>query len=251
MIKISIITVCYNSESTIIESLNSVINQFYPNIEFIVIDGGSTDSTLEILKKYISNIDILISEKDNGIYDAMNKGLKLASGDVVGFLNSDDIFLNNSSITQIAQVFNQNSEVGILYANLYYVKKNNVNKIIRYWKSKQYFINYFNFGNVPPHPTFYIKTNLIKNIGYFNLNFKLAADYEFMFRSLIKYKIKSYYLNEYIIKMRLGGATNKSLINIFKQNKEIYNAWVINNEKPPILLFPLRFLNKCLQFFYR
>ena len=246
--KISLITVAFNSISTIQGTINSVKSQsIFEAIEYIVIDGNSTDGTKELLANERC-ITKYISEKDYGIYDAMNKGLRIATGDIVGFINSDDLLLDGNVIEDIVQTFKDyNAEV--VYSNLFYVKREDPSKIVRKWKSKKYFNRFFEFGHVPPHPTFFIKTDLLNKIGLFNTRFKLAADYEFMFRTLKIQNLRAHYLDRYTVKMRLGGATNLSLGNIFKQNIEILKAWEINGLKSPYYFLPIRILNKIVQFF--
>lgn len=245
---ISIITVVYNNEKTIKDAIESVLSQSYQNIEYIIIDGNSLDGTVQIINNYKSKLSFFISEKDSGIYDAMNKGIKTATGDVVGILNSDDLYYNNTVIESIMSQFLSNSEIDIVYGDLVYVKRDETQKIVRNWESQPYYKNFFENGNVPPHPAFFVKRKVYEHAGYFNLNYKLAADYEFMLRVVKKYNFKLKYLKKVIVKMRLGGATNKSFSNIFKQNIEILNAWRQNDFKPPFLLMPKRFIKRLLQF---
>ncbi len=176
-IKISFIIVVYNSKNTIKETIESVLHQDYPLIEYIIIDGQSNDGTLDIIKMYKDKISKLISEKDNGIYDAMNKGIKLANGDIIGILNSDDIFENNKVISKVVKIFKTNS-INSLYADLKYVNRYDTDKIIRYWKSSPFIKNSFKNGWHPPHPTFFVKKEIYEKYGYYNLNFKISADFE-------------------------------------------------------------------------
>lgn len=246
--KVSIITVVYNNCKTILDAINSVQSQSYNDIEYIIIDGNSTDGTLDIIKQNCSQFTKIVSEPDKGIYDAMNKGIKLATGDIVGILNSDDIYADKQVISDVANCFLINKKLGILYGNLIYVKANNTNHVVRKWNSKPYFSKYFEYGNVPPHPALFLKKSVYNKVGLFNLEFKLAADYEFMLRLFKKFDFKSQYLNRLMVKMRLGGATNKNLKNITNGNKEIIKAWVYNNFKPPFLLMPHRLLKRLIQF---
>lgn len=246
--KISIITVVYNNEKTIKEAIESVLSQSYSNIEYIIIDGNSVDSTVNIIKEYELKLGYFISENDRGIYDAMNKGIKAATGDVVGILNSDDLYQDTNVIESIMNQFNQDSSLDIVYGDLVYVKSNNVDRVVRNWNSKSYNNNFFEAGNVPPHPSLFVKRKVYEEAGFFNLDYKLAADYEFMLRIFKKHNFKSKYINQVIVKMRLGGATNQSLSNIQKQNTEILYAWRNNNLKIPLLLMPLRVIKRLLQF---
>jgi glycosyltransferase involved in cell wall biosynthesis len=246
--KVSIITATYNSESHLEETILSVINQAYANIEFIVVDGGSTDKTPEIIAKYRQHISCVISEKDNGIYDALNKGLSAASGDIIGFLHSDDFYCHNNVIEHLVQTF-QHSEADAVYANLYYVDNNNTNKLIRKWHSGHFKQNSFLYGWMPPHPTFFVRKNVYDRLGYFNLDFKTSADYELMLRFIHKHQIKTAYLDEYIVKMRLGGQSNASLKNRVLANIEDRRAWEVNQLKPLFFTLWLKPIRKITQFF--
>lgn len=245
--KVSIITVCFNSETTIKDAIESVVKQDYKNIEHIIIDGNSKDNTLNIINSY-SHFAKIVSEPDKGIYDAMNKGIELATGDIIGTLNSDDIYNSADVISRIVKAFtNQNFD--ILYGDLYYVKKHNINNIVRKWSSNNFTEGSFRKGWHPPHPTFFVKKEVYNKYGGFNLDFKLAADFELMLRFLEKFKIKSQYLNIPMVKMRLGGATNKNFKNIFNQNIECYRAFKENSLKVTILYPFYRILPKFLQYF--
>lgn len=246
--KISIITVVYNNAFTIEDTILSIKNQSYKNIEYIIIDGGSTDGTLEIINKYKNDIDIFVSEKDCGIYDAMNKGVNLATGDIIGILNSDDIYFNNNVIETVIKTFINENDLDILYGNLVYVKQNDINHIVRNWTSKSYYEKYFDYGNVPPHPSLFVKKHVYEKSGSFNLTFKLAADYEFMLRIFKSKFYKNKYIPITIVKMRLGGATNKNLKNIINGNKEILNAWRTNKLSSPIFLMFFKFIKRITQF---
>lgn len=245
--KISIITVCYNSGKTIEDTFKSVQSQSYKDIEYIVIDGGSKDNTLEFINQYKEIIDYSVSEKDNGLYDAMNKGIEKATGDVIGFLNSDDLFCDDMAVEKVMNVFNENSKIDSVYADIYYVDQNNTDKIVRKWiTGKQ---KTFKKGWHPAHPTLYIKKKVYNQYGGFNLKFKLASDFEIMLRFLEKYKISTIYLPEPLIKMRLGGETNKSVENIFRQNKECIKAFKDNDLKVNSVLYPFfRIIPKFFQF---
>ena len=245
--KVSIITVVYNNEDTIKDAIESVLNQTYKNIEYIIIDGVSTDGTVEVIKSYGDKIDKFISEKDNGIYDAMNKGIKLASGDIVGILNSDDFYASNDIIEKVVKTLKE-QKVDSVYGDLVYVNAKDTNKIVRYWKSKPYKKGLFKKGWHPAHPTFFVKKEIYDKYGIFNLDFKIAADYELMLRFLEKYQISSGYIPEVFVKMRIGGESNQSIKNIIKANIESYNAWKVNNLKPPFYLPFIKPLKKLRQF---
>jgi len=246
-LKITIITVSYNSDKTIETTFKSLLEQTYSNIEYIVIDGGSTDNTLNIAKKYSSIISILISEQDNGLYDAMNKGIKLASGDIIGLINSDDLFCDPDAISKVVKEFEKNKNLDSVYADLFYVAEMDINKISRRWVSG--IQRKFKYGWHPAHPTFYIKKTIYDRFGLFDLSFRLAADFEIMLRFLEKYKINTYYLKDPLVKMRLGGETNKSFKNIYYQNLECLRAFKKNDLKVNKLLYPFfRIIPKLFQF---
>lgn len=245
--KVSIITVCYNSERTIEDTLQSVINQSYPNIEYIVIDGISTDKTLSIINKYKDKITTILSEKDNGIYDAINKGIRLATGDIIANLNSDDFYIDNNVITDVVATF-EKEKTDTLYADLYYVDAFDTNKIVRYWKSKQYQEGLFLKGWMPPHPTFFVKKEVYQQYGLFDLQFKSAADYEIMLRFIHRFKTSIAYLPRVIVKMRVGGVSNASLKNRIKANQEDRKAWKVNGLKPHAFTLIFKPLSKLFQF---
>ena len=246
--KISIITACFNSETTIRDTLESIKYQIYTNIEYIIIDGGSTDNTLKILDEYRGIITVLVSEQDKGLYDAMNKGIIFASGDVIGILNSDDLYQDSKVIKDVMDEFNNNSELDILYGNLVYVKSDETNKVIRNWISKKYYSQFFENGNVPPHPSLFLRRKVYNQAGLFDLDFRIAADYEFMLRIYKKNNFNSKYLNRLIVRMRLGGASNNSISSIFHQNKEVLKAWKKNKLKPTFYLMLFRIFKRLMQF---
>ena len=221
--KISIITVCYNSEKTIGDTLRSVFEQKYENIEHIIIDGGSTDRTLAVVATAGAHVAKIVSEPDNGIYDAMNKGIALATGDVVGFINADDFYPGPTVLAVVASAF-ESCVADCCYGDLCYVKQEDVSKTVRYWRSAPFTLGLFGRGWCPPHPTFFVRREVYKRLGGFDLSFKIAADFELMARYLEAAHITSLYIPQVLVKMRLGGTTNRSLINIFKQNVEIRRA---------------------------
>lgn len=225
--KLTLITVSFNSEKTIRDTLQSVVNQSYEHLEYIVIDGGSTDNTCLIVSEYTGVVSKLICEPDNGIYDAMNKGLRCASGDVVGFLNSDDVFADSQTLLKIGQVF-ESPSIQACYGDLVYVTQDN-SRILRYWKSNVFTKGSFAKGWCPPHPTFYVRRSLVSRLGLFDLTYKLAADADFMMRYLERSNVEVTYIPEVLVRMRIGGATSKSLGNIRQQNSEIFRA-LQNNE---------------------
>jgi len=217
--KISIITVCFNSAKTITDTIHSVASQDYHEIEHIIIDGGSTDGTVEIIAN-VSSVASFVSEPDKGIYDAMNKGILMATGDIIGILNADDFYSRTDAISLMASVFSD-KQVDACYADLVYVDAINTDKIKRYWKSCKFESGLFLKGWMPAHPTFFARKSVYQQHGLFHLNYRIAADVEMLFRLLEMKQINAVYLPETIIKMRLGGTTNKSFKNIKKQNQEV------------------------------
>ncbi|MDD4914389.1 MAG: glycosyltransferase family 2 protein [Methylococcales bacterium] len=249
MIKISVITVCFNSAATLEDTLASVATQQYPHKEHIVIDGGSTDKTLEILG-HSSGVD-WISEPDRGIYDAMNKGIARASGDIIGFLNADDMYRDATILSRVAAVF-ADKQVDACFADLIYVDQHDTDKIIRYWKSKPYRHGLFRGGWMPAHPTFFVRRQVYEQYGDFDLNFPRQSDFDLTMRFLEIHKIKSVYVPEIWIKMRMGGVSNNSLSGIVKGNLEAYRACRKNglNVNMPGFIF-CKLLSRIPQFFSR
>jgi glycosyltransferase len=246
--KVSIITVTYNSAETIEDTLKSVLKQDYSDIEYIIIDGASTDATLAILGKYKDNISILISEKDVGIYDALNKGVQHATGDVVAILHSDDFYAHSQVISDYVKVFTE-TQAQAVYADLHYVDRVNVSKIVRNWVSGDYKKHSFYWGWMPPHPTFVVKRELYSTLGLFNLKFKSAADYELMLRFVLKGAISIAYLKEVTVKMRTGGQSNITLTNRINANREDRMAWKQNGLRPGFFTLYLKPIRKLFQFF--
>jgi glycosyltransferase involved in cell wall biosynthesis len=222
-LKITVITVCYNSEKTIKTTLDSVANQTFKKIEHLIIDGNSADKTISIVKKY-PHIKKIISEPDKGVYDAMNKGINIATGDVIGFLNSDDFYASNKVLSKVANIFSDNISLNACYADLIYTDQFNLSKKIRYWKSSKFITRSFSKGWCPPHTTFFVRRSVYERFGHFNLNYSIASDVDLMMRFLEVNKITVKYIPELWVNMRTGGITNKNLKNIIKQNKEVLQA---------------------------
>ena len=245
--KVSIITISYNSEETIEDTIQSVLMQDYENIEYIIVDGASKDSTLEIVNKYKDRIAHIHSGPDKGIYDAMNKGVAIATGDIIGILNSDDIYSNQDVISSIVQKF-KSSEAEAVYADLVYVNRENTDLITRTWISGEYQEDQFKKGWMPPHPTFFLKKSCYDQFGNYTLKLRSAADYELMLRMVHKHKVKLAYLNKIITKMRVGGTSNVSLKNRLKANREDREAWRMNDLKPGPFTIIRKPLSKIGQF---
>lgn len=244
--KISLITVCFNAEASISRCIESVIGQTFKSYEYIIIDGASTDNTINIIKKYGANINVLVSEPDKGIYDAINKGIRLAKGDIIGILNADDFFADSNALSLIAGAFEQKN-IEIVYADLDYI--NPADKVIRKWRSGEYKTGKFNLGWMPPHPTFYCKRNLFEKYGYYSLEYGTAADYELMLRFIHRSKINPFYIKKVLIKMKTGGASNKSLSNRVKGLLFDFKAMRYNGILLPVLTIILKPVSKISQYF--
>jgi glycosyltransferase involved in cell wall biosynthesis len=221
--KVSIITVCFNSAKTIRDTIESVLSQDYPDIEYIVIDGGSNDQTLEIVKEYADRIAIIVSETDNGIYDAMNKGIALASGDVVGMLNSDDVYINEHAVSELMKTM-QDAHSDSVFADLVIVDPENLNKVLRYYDSSYFNPSKFRFGWMPAHPTFFVKKALYDKVGPYSLDYQISADYEMLIRLLWVQKASYAYLQKPVVRMRYGGASTADLSRNLLLNREIVQA---------------------------
>ena len=245
--KISIITVVYNGVSTIKDCIESVLSQTYDNIEYIVIDGCSSDGTGTIIADFLGKIHQLVTEPDAGIYDAMNKGVALATGEYIAFLNADDFYYRADSIEKMIETL-LTDDLEAAYADLLYVDKIDNQKIVRYWKAGAYKENNFLFGWMPPHPTFVTKRIYYKQFGGFNLGLGSAADYELMLRFVHKHKLKIGYLPEPMVVMRAGGVSNQTFENRVKANNNDQKAWVINNIKPYFFSLWLKPIRKISQF---
>lgn len=251
--KISIVTVCYNSERTIFDTLKTVKNQSYKNIEHIIVDGMSDDETMTIVKSFISQYSHIsykvVSEKDKGIYDAMNKGIALATGDVLGILNSDDLLSDNNVLSDIILQFEQKG-VDSLYADIEFVNQE-ATRIIRKWESSAFKQGSFKRGWHPPHPSFYVKKSIYDRYGGFNIDLNISADFELMLRFLERYCISTTYMPRTIVKMRYGGESTGSIKSIIEGNKNVMKAFWINGI-PVSRLYPIyRLLPKIIQFIKR
>ena len=248
--KVSIITAVYNNRKNVEDCLRSVLGQTYPHIEYLVIDGGSTDGTLRVMETYRSKIDRWVSERDGGIYYALNKGLNLATGEVVGILHSDDIYAHDRVVEKVVEAFDK-SGADSVYGDLKYVDKDNPNRVIRSWKSSPFIRGKFRYGWMPPHPTFFVKRRIFENYGGFNENLQIAADYELMLRFLEKHRVSTHYIPEVLIHMRMGGISNRGLWNLWTKTREDFLAWKLNGLSSPIYTIPLKNLVKIPQFFMK
>ena len=227
MVKISIITAVYNNRETISDALESALGQSGVDIELVVIDGGSTEGTLEVLRSYADRLHVLVSEPDQGIYDALNKGIRRASGEVVGFLHSDDLFADSDVLSRIAAAF-ADPGVGAVYGDLLYVRKDNPDQVVRYWRSGEFSGRRLGWGWMPPHPTLYVRRHVYDQHGLFDTSFRIAADYESVLRILGRGGAKPAYLPHVLVRMRLGGVSNRSLRSMLLKSREDYAAMRLN-----------------------
>jgi len=218
--KVSVITVAYNSERTIGETLQSVAEQSHPDIEHIVIDGASRDGTMSVVRQFPSSVSKVITEPDKGIYDAMNKGLALATGDLIGFLNADDTYANASTVTSLVEAAKKRPNACAIYGDLTYVSDGDVGRVIRLWRAGSFSHQRLRFGWMPPHPTFYIRAKCLRTVGSFNDQFRIAADYDFMLRTLSLPHAQAVYIPEVLVRMRAGGASNRSIKAMLRKSSE-------------------------------
>ena len=248
--KISVITTVFNGESTLEQTIFSVASQTHPDVEHIIIDGGSTDGTLEVINRHLDKITCFISEPDAGIYDGMNKGISRATGEVIGFLNSDDFYFSNDILEQIADTLSDPKIEGC-FANLLYVDSQDTSKVVRYWNSREYRPGLFERGWMPAHPTFYVKKPVYDRFGGFDIDLKFHADFEHTARLMAVHKIKTRFIPNIWVRMRAGGATNRSIGNVVKGNLESYQACKKLGLKVTPLYFMTKFLMRIPQFFAR
>ncbi len=249
--KFSIITTVLNNRNTVEDCIRSIHSQSFGDIEHIVVDGGSTDGTLDVIYRHKDKIAKIISEHDNGIYDALNKGIRSASGDIIGILHSDDFYADDRVIEKVADIFSKEN-VDSCYGDLEYISRDNPYRVIRYWKASRYLPGSFERGWHPPHPTFFVKKWVYDKYGYFNTDFKISADYELMLRFLLKHKITTYYIPEVLIRMRIGGLSNRYFFQSWLiKSLEDRRAWRVNGLKKNIFTILLKYLIKAPQFVRR
>jgi glycosyltransferase involved in cell wall biosynthesis len=245
--KVSIITVVYNNVETIRTAIDSVLSQDYPEIEHIIIDGQSNDGTNEVIQSYGNRVAKSISEADKGIYDAMNKGLALATGEVIGILNSDDFYATNTSVSEIVKEL-QDKKTDIAFADLVFVSPQSLDKVLRYYSSADFYPEKFAWGWMPGHPTCFIRKKVYDRYGDFKTDYKIAADYEILTRFIAKYKVSYSYLPKVIVKMRIGGVSNRNLKNVWILNKEIVRGCSENGIKTNMAKVLLKYFKKIFQF---
>lgn len=248
--KFSIITVVLNNKALLESCISSLLEQDYPNVEYIVIDGGSTDGTLQIIKKYEKRISRWISEKDRGLFDAINKGIQMATGDVIGVLNSDDFYVGKDVLSTVRSEF-ERKNVDSVFADMVYVKRYEPEKIVRYYRSSNFTLKKFAYGCMPAHPTFFVRRDVYERFGLFKTDYRIAADYELMLRFLLCNKISYSYLPKVLIKMRVGGVSTRGLKSNWILNNEILRACSENGIKTNIFKVYSKYFTKCLQLFDR
>lgn len=244
--KVTLITVTLNSDKFLEDAILSVMQQDYKNIEHIIVDGESTDGTLAILEKYKDHIAQWVSEKDDSMYDAINKGMRMATGDIIGTLNSDDVLASPDVISKVVSSF-ESKGVDVVYGDLVYVDQDDTSKIMRKWTGGNYKRKKFRYGWMPAHPTFYFKRALLDRCGYYESHFYSAADYEFMTRYLYFYRVSAAYLPKLIVRMRLGGMSNGNIVRRLRANRRDYLAMKKNQIPMPVvasILKPMRKLNQ-------
>ncbi len=248
--KISLITPSYNSAATIAHTIESIIAQNYADLEYLIIDGGSKDDTAQIVASYQDRIKInFISEPDQGIYDAMNKGIKMASGEVIGILNSDDIFYDGNVLSSVANAF-ADEKIDVVYGDIKYFS-DDINKTKRYWKTGEYQIGKLNNGWIIPHPALFVRKSVYERCGLYNIDFKIAGDYEFILRILKKYQLNLKYLPQVFVKMFDGGVSGRNLEQRNEGWKELKKAWVVNDLSLPKLFIFRRVLSKISQLIFK
>lgn len=237
--RISIITVCLNNRTTIRDTIDSVLAQSHTDLEYLIIDGGSGDGTLEIVEQYRQHVAKIVSEPDAGIYDAMNKGIALATGDLIGMLNADDTYADNAVLADVAAIFSDPA-VDACYGDLVYVASRNPEQVVRYWRAGELDLKRLYQGWVPPHPSFFLRTEAYRQYGGYLASFRLAGDYELLLRMLLRHTLGCAYIPRVLVRMRTGGASNRNLGNIIAANREAWRAWSING----LAITPWQFLRK-------
>lgn len=249
--KISIITATYNSEKTIVDTIKSVLSQTYKDIEYIIVDGGSTDGTISVVKSYENEFQgrlKWISEKDRGIYDAMNKGIRMSTGDVVGILNSDDFYTDVDILQIVADTFLQEDNIEAVYGDIHFVREDHLDKCVRYYSSKMFSPFWLRFGFMPAHPSFYCRREVFAKSDLYRLDYKIGSDYEMMVRLFKKQKITAKYIAKDFVTMRTGGASNSNVRSRLTLIREDVKACRDNGVYTNSLLICLKYLFKIFEF---
>ena len=248
--QVSIVSVCLNSASTIVDTVRSVSGQGYPSIEHIIIDGGSTDGTLQVLSPFRERIAVLVSEPDGGMYDAMNKGIRLASGSIIGILNADDVYAGPDVIATVVKEF-VDKDIDALFADLVIVDRENTDRTIRYYRSASFQPGRFAYGWMPAHPTFFTRKTCYERYGLYKTDYRVAADYELLVRFLARKNIPYSYLDRVIVKMRQGGVSNRGIENKWITNQEIVRACRENGVETNLFKILLKYPRKLFEFLER
>ncbi len=250
MLKVSVITACFNSEKTIEDTILSVLNQTYKNIEYIIIDGASADRTLEIIQKYRDKIACVVSEKDKGIYDAMNKGIKRSSGDIIALLNSDDFYKDEFVVEKVVREF-ERKNCDSVYADLVFVKPDCLEKVVRYYESGEFSPKTLLYGVVPAHPTLFVKKAIYERYGLYKTDYKISADFEMIIRLFVVQKISFSYLKEVLVIMRTGGVSASGFKSLLLRNKENLRACQENGIRANVFSMLLKYPRKIMGLFKR
>lgn len=248
--KVSIITIVFNKVHEIEQTVQSVISQDYPGIEYIIIDGGSTDGTMDIINRYHNQIDILISEPDKGIYDAINKGITHATGEIIGLVHAGDMLINNRVISNVVNHF-QSTGADLVYGNTLLVDPLRTDRVVRVCEGNEFNPNNFITGWMPSHSSVFIKTHLFMQHGLYRLDLNIAADYELLLRFMYKYRVNCSYYPGLVTRFRVGGISNKSIASIIRSNYQCYKAWGLNNLKVPFYTIPLKIIRRIPDFLFR
>lgn len=248
--KISIITVCINAEAHIDETLRSVVMQDHRDIEHIVVDGGSTDGTMAKVERYREVLAHVIHERDNGVYDAMNKGLRLATGEVVAFVNAGDMIARRDVLSAMVKEFAL-GDADVIYGDALMVDPDDITKVKRFWKGGDYDRENFRKGWMPPHLGTYIRRSAYQRHGHFREDLKVSADYELMFRFLYKHRLRARYVPKVLVRFRLGGVSNRSLAHVWRANLEVFKAWKLNGEQVSPLIVVRKPISKLWQYLKR
>jgi glycosyltransferase involved in cell wall biosynthesis len=248
--RVTVITVCYNAEATIEDTIRSVLAQSYRDLEYIVVDGASTDGTMRIIDRYRDRITRIISEPDTGIYDAMNKGVALASGEVIGMLNADDLYLDERVVKHIVDMFEKSGSDAV-FADLVYVRPGNLERVVRTYSSRAFTSTKFAYGWMPAHPTFFLKKSCYERYGSYRTDYRIAADFELLARMLHVHKVRYSYIPEVLVKMRMGGESTRSLKSNLILNQEILRACRENGIRTNLLKIYSKYPKKILELFKR
>ncbi|MEM9588135.1 MAG: glycosyltransferase family 2 protein [Planctomycetota bacterium] len=248
--KVSIVTAVYNCEQTVGMALRSVAEQSHSSIEHVVIDGMSTDETPSVIAEFKDSVSVSVREPDDGIYNALNKGIRLCTGDIIGLLHADDVLASSRGLERIADAF-ADPDVDAVFGDLAYVDAVHGGRVIRYWQEKPFRVSRFRRGWMPPHPTVYMRKSVYEQLGGFREDFEISADYELMVRAFVKHQLRAQYVPQRLVEMRVGGKSNASLSNRRTANREDRLAWEVNGMKPPALLRLTKPLRKLPQYWRR